>query len=118
MWCSSATVLLVLAVVIVSGVCFNQGSCYSFSSSTFSPASSTSVRVAAPKPDRESHVAVVAIIIAVVVPVVVIVPVIVAAAVVAVAVPTHARAIVPTTCRVLDDSICRVCWAHLLPASD
>lgn len=117
MWCSSATVLLVLAVVIVSGVCFNQDSCYS-SSSTFSPASSTSERVAAPKPDRESHVAVVAIVIAVVVPIVVIIPVIAAAALVAVAVPTHARAIVPTTCRVLDDSIRRVCWAHLLPASD
>lgn len=107
MWYSPATALLILAVVIVSGVRFNRGSCcYSFSSSAFSPASSTSERVAAHKPDRESHVAVVAVLVA-------------AAAVVAVAVSTHARATVPTTCRVLDDSIPRVLrWAHLLPASD
>lgn len=123
MWCSPATVLLILAVIIVSGVRFNQGSCYSFSSSTFSFASSTSERVAAHKPDRESHVAfvaavVVVVAVAVAVAVAVVLPAIAAAAVVAVAVSTHARAIVPTTCRVLDDSIRRVCWAHLLPASD
>lgn len=114
MWCSPATALLILAVVIVSGVRFNRGSCYS-SSSAFSPASSTSERVAAHKPDRESHVAVVAVLVVAVA----IVPAIAAAAVVAVAVSTHARAIVPTTCRVLDDSIRRVSrWAYLLPASD
>lgn len=108
MWCSPATALLILAVVIVSGVRFNRGTCYSFSSA-FSPASSTSERVAAHKPDRESHVAVV----------VAVAVLVAAAAVVAVAVSTHARATVPTTCRVLDDSIPRVLrWAHLLPASD
>lgn len=115
MWCFSATLLLILAVVIVSGVRFNQGSCYSFSSSTFSPASSTSERVvAAHKPEpRKTHVAVA---VAVAVVVVTIIPVIATAAV---AVSTHARAIVSTTCRVLDDdSVRRVCWAHLLPASD
>jgi hypothetical protein len=117
MWCSPATVLLILAViVIVSGVRFNQGS---FSPSTlYFPASSTSERVAAHKPDRESHVAVAAVLVVVVVTVV---PTIAAAAVVAavIAVSTHARALVPTTCcRVPDDSIRRVCRAHFLPASD
>jgi len=100
MWCSSATILI-LAVVIVSGDRY-QGSC-SFASPT-----STSERVAAQRFDRESH-----ILVAVVVPVIV-----AAAAVVGAAVSTHARVIIPPTCRVLDDSIRRACWACLLPASD
>lgn len=101
MWCSSATILI-LAVVIVSGDRY-QGSC-SFASPTL-----TSEHVAAQKFDRESH-----ILVAVVVSVIV-----AAAAVIGAAVFTHARVvIIPPTCRVLDDSIRRVCWACLLPAND
>lgn len=102
MWCSSATILI-LAVVIVSGDRY-QGSC-SFASSP----TSTSERVAAQRFNRESHILVTVVVSAIVV----------AAAVVSTAVSTHARVIVPPTCRVLDDSIRRACRAsRLLPASD
>lgn len=113
MWCSSATIPI-LAVVIVSGVCY-QGS----SSSAFP--TSASERVAAQSFHRESNVAVVtvvAVIVSVIAATAVAVAVAVAvaavvAAAVAVAGATHARVIAPSTCRVIDDSIRRVCWPRL-----
>ncbi|EFN70062.1 hypothetical protein EAG_14743 [Camponotus floridanus] len=83
MWCSSATIPI-LAVVIVSGVCYRGSSSSAFSTSA-------SERVAAQSFHLEGHVAVVAVV----------------SVIAVVAVSTHARAIAPSTCRVLDACPCR-----------